>query len=163
METLRSRRARSRRGSSMIEFAFLMPWIIFLFVGAFDWGFYAHALISTENAARVAVVYAANLGGGSISKTTACNLVLNELSIAANVAGQTTCVWGTSVSSSSPVGVTETCTTIDSVSSVQVAVTYQTLQLIPIPGLLEGKATIYRTATLPMNPNDNGGSCPTPS
>jgi Flp pilus assembly protein TadG len=159
-----ARRRKSRReGASSIEFALLLPWVIFLFVGAYDWGFYAHALISTENATRVAAIYAANLGGGSISKTTACNLVLNELSVAANVAGQSTCVWGTSVTDASPVGVTETCTTVDSVNSVQVAVTYRTLQLIPIPGVLAGKSTLYRTATLPMNSYDNGGSCPTPS
>jgi Flp pilus assembly protein TadG len=157
------RRERGREGASSIEFALLLPWVIFLFVGAFDWGFYAHALISTENATRVAAIYAANLGGGSISKATACGLVLNELSVSANVAGQTTCVWGTSVTDSAPVGVTETCTTVDSVSSVQVAVTYRTLQLIPIPGILTGKTTLYRTATLPMNLYDNGGSCPTPS
>jgi Flp pilus assembly protein TadG len=149
------------KGASSIEFALLLPWIIFLFVGAFDWGFYAHALISTENATRVAAIYAANLGGGSISNSTACTLVLNELSIASNVAGVTSCTGP--VSDSQPVVVSVSCTTVDSVSSVQVGVTYRTVQLIPIPGLLEGKATLYRTATLPMNSNDNGGSCPTPS
>ena len=156
----RSFRKRGQSGGSVIEFALLLPWIIFLFVGAFDWGFYAHALISTENATRVAAIYAANLGSGSISESTACTLVLAELSVAANVAGKTTCVWGTSVTDSSPVGVTETCTTLDSVNAVQVAVTYRTLQLIPIPGMLAGKVTLYRTATLPMN---NNSSCPTPS
>jgi len=37
--------------------ALLLPWYFFLFVGTFDWGFYAHALISTEAAARTAVLY----------------------------------------------------------------------------------------------------------
>jgi Flp pilus assembly protein TadG len=151
---------RRAHGASAIEFAMLLPWIIFLFVGAFDWGFYAHALISTENAARVAGIYAANLGEGSIKKSIACNLALNELSISANVAGKTTCVWGSSVSDASPVGVQETCTSVDGVNAVEVAVTYRTLQLIPIPGLLTGKTTLYRTATLPMN---NNSSCPAPS
>jgi TadE-like protein len=39
----------------------LLPWVLFLFVGAYDWGFYAHALISTENAARTAALWGANL------------------------------------------------------------------------------------------------------
>lgn len=153
-------RKQRESGASAIEFALLLPWVIFLFVGAFDWGFYAHALISTENATRVAAIYAANLGGGSISEATACQLVLNELSISVNVAGKTTCTWGTTVTTAAPVAVQETCTTVDSVNAVQVAVTYQTIQLIPIPGFLAGKVTLYRTATLPMN---NNVACPTPS
>ena len=138
-----------------MEFSLLLPWVVFLFVGAFDWGFFAHALISTENAARVGALYAANLSGGTPVTTTACGLVLNELSISANVAGQSTCTSG-AVTSAHPVGISLTCTTLDSVNAVQVAVTYQTLQLIPIPGLLSGQATLYRTAKLPMK---NNSSC----
>ena len=32
--------------------------------------------------------------------------------------------------------------------------TYQTLQLIPIPGLLAGQATLYRVAQMPMQNNN---------
>lgn len=39
-----------RRGHSALEFAFFLPYLLFLFVGAFDWGFYSWALLSTENA-----------------------------------------------------------------------------------------------------------------
>lgn len=131
----------------------MLPWIVFLFVGAFDWGFYAHALISTENAAWVASVYAANLSNGLPSTSTACGLVLKELSISTNVANLSTCNSGTSVTDAAPVAVSLTCTTLDSVNAVQVAVTYRTLQLVPIPGLLAGKATIYRVAELPMTGN----------
>ena len=130
----------------------LLPWIIFLFVGVYDWGFYAHALISAEDAARVAALYAANNGGGGT--TTACTLVLNEMSISANVNGVSSCP--TSVTDSNPVGVSLTCTTLDSVNAVQAAVTYRTLQLIPIPGLLAGKVTLYRVAEAPIKGN---GSC----
>jgi hypothetical protein len=48
-------------GGSALEFALLMPWYVFLFVGAFDWGFLAHALISTESAARV-VMFVQDVG-----------------------------------------------------------------------------------------------------
>jgi Flp pilus assembly protein TadG len=43
-----------RAGNSIVEFSLMAPWILFLFAGAFDWGFYAYALISVQNAARVA-------------------------------------------------------------------------------------------------------------
>ena len=142
------------RGGSIIEFALLLPWILFLFVGAFDWGFYAHALISTEDATRVATLYAANLSNGNPKTSTACTLVLNELSVAPNVAGVSTCTTG-AVTSSAPVGVSLTCKTLDSVNAVQTAVTYQTVALIPIPGLLAGQMTLYRTAEMPMNKNSS--------
>jgi Flp pilus assembly protein TadG len=140
----------------VVEFALLMPWMLFLFVGAYDWGFYAHALISTENATRVAALYGSNAPSGDVYWGNACTLVLQELSIAANVSGLSTCVNGSTVSSSSPVGVTVTCTSLDSISAVKIAVTYQTLQLIPIPGLLEGQATLYRITEMPMG---NGNTC----
>ena len=108
------RKGRRQRGGSLIEFSMLLPWIIFLFVGVYDWGFYAHALISAEDAARVAALYAANNGGGGT--TTACTLVLNEMSISANVNGVSSCP--TSVTDSNPVGVSLTCTTLDSVNAI---------------------------------------------
>jgi Flp pilus assembly protein TadG len=149
-------RNRGESGASSVEFALLLPWIIFLFVGAYDWGFYAHALISTESATRVAAVYAAQLSSGTPSTATACSLVLNDLSIAVNVSGLNSCGTGTSVSTAAPVAVSVSCTTLDGVNAATVGVTYQTIQLVPIPGFLAGQATIYRTATLPMN---NNSSC----
>lgn len=152
---MRKKRCRKPResGASLIEFSLLLPWVIFLFVGAYDWGFYAHALISTEDAARVAALYGANNGGGGT--TTACNLVLQEMSISVNVTGLTAPCPGP-ISDSSPVAVSLSCTTLDSVNAVQAGVTYRTMQLIPIPGLLAGKVNLYRTAEAPIN---NNGSC----
>jgi hypothetical protein len=88
-----------------------------------------------------------------VLSATACNIVLQELSISSNVTGLSTCTGP--VSTSQPVVVNLTCTTLDSVNSIQVAVTYQTVQLIPIPGLLAGKTTIYRVAQLPMKTNSS--------
>jgi hypothetical protein len=126
--------------------ALLLPWYIFLFVGAFDWGFYSHALISTESAARVAALY---LASGPASQSQACTYVLEELRIAANV--------GTTVTTCAalPVIVSSTCTTTATLSTAQVAVTYQTLNLIPIPYLLEPQATLYRVVQMPMQ----SGTC----
>ena len=146
---MKTRRSRTR-GGSVIEFALLMPWMLFMYVGAFDWGFFAHALISTENAARVAALYAANNAGTTPSASKACNIVLGELSISANVVGLSGC-------SSTPVVVSLSCTSLDSLEAVQVGVSYQTLQLIPIPGLLAGQATIYRTSEMPLA--TQSGSC----
>jgi hypothetical protein len=135
--------------------AFMLPWIVFLFVGAFDWGFYAHALISTESAVRVAALYGSNAASGKVSSTAACTLVLDELKIVSNVTNLTSCT-GT-LSASQPVILSATCpatsSSLDNLNTVQMALTYQTLQLIPIPGLLMGQATIYRTVQLPMKGN----------
>ena len=112
----------------------LMPWLIFLFVGAYDWGFYAHALIATESAARVGALYGATASNGQVSATTACTVALDELKIASNLTGLTTC-------GALPAIVTRSCTTAAGLSAVLIEVTYQSLQLIPIPGLLKGQST----------------------
>ena len=44
-------------GNSIVEFSLMAPWILFLFAGAFDWGFYSYALILVQNGARVAAQY----------------------------------------------------------------------------------------------------------
>lgn len=140
----------------MIELSLMLPWIVFLFVGAFDWGFYAHALISTESATRVAALYGANAANGNVSSSEICSLVLDELKIVANVSGLSSCT-GT-LSNTQPVIVSTTCpaqsSSLDNLNTVQVTVTYQTLQLIPIPGLLEGQAILSRTVQFPMKNNN---------
>lgn len=147
--------SRNRRGSSVVEISLLLPWICFLFVGAFDWGFYAHALISVESAARVASVYGAGAASGQVSQSEACTLVLDELKIVANVQGLASCT-GT-LSATQPVILTVTCpaptSSLDSLNYVQVAVQYQTVNLIPIPGILPGTTTLYRVAAMPMKGN----------
>ncbi len=73
--------ARRSSGNSIIELTFMMPWLLFLFVGVFDFGFYAYALIATQNAARAAAVH------NSISKYwlrsdpdgSGCQIVFAEL------------------------------------------------------------------------------------
>ena len=51
------RRKKGQSGSSIVEVALLSPWIFFLFVGIFDFGFYAYAAICTQNAARAAAFW----------------------------------------------------------------------------------------------------------
>jgi Flp pilus assembly protein TadG len=142
-----SRRSRCRGGSAL-EMALMLPWLAFLFVGAFDWGYYAHALISTENAARVAGTYAATAKSTAIDATNVCLFALEELRIVPNIGSTTTC-------NGSPVSITTalldsttTPASADGQSAAQVSVTYTTLQLIPIPGLLQSQATFNRTVQM---------------
>ena len=99
------RRLKARKGNSLIEFSLLMPWYFFLFVGAYDFGFYGYSLIALEDGVRVAALnasqstVAASAGNAS---TTACTYVLDSLVNLPNVSG-VTCP-----SSSSPLTVTET-------------------------------------------------------
>lgn len=135
-------RRRRPRGGSVLEMAFFMPWYIFLFIGAFDWGFYARALISTENAARVAAHYTSTDNTTAADQATACTLALEELRIAANVPTVSAC-------DTLPVIVTARAVTgADGQPASEVDVTYQTQKLIPIPLLLQGQATLYRTAQM---------------
>jgi len=59
-----------------------------------------------------------------------------------------------------PVVVAVSCTTTAGLNAIQVAVTYQTLQLIPIPGLLKRQAVLYRVVQMPMH---NNNTCTTVS
>jgi len=74
-------RAHRTKGHAVLEAALLTPWLIFLFVGAFDMGFYAYALISVENAVRVAAEYTASSTAASTDSNTACTLILKELAV----------------------------------------------------------------------------------
>jgi hypothetical protein len=123
----------------MVEAALMLPWFVFLFVGVFDWGFFAHALISLESATRVAALYSA--GYSSVpSVSTLCPIVRNELKIVANVTDSLDCT-------SAPLVVSATSGTgPDGKTAYTISVTYTTLQLIPIPGLLSSQVTVSRFA-----------------
>src|SRR5579884_1650776 len=81
------RHRRGRRGNNIIEFTFLMPWYVFLFVGAYDFGFYSYSLISTTTAARAVANYCAHslsnatncANTGLPEYATACSYALNTL------------------------------------------------------------------------------------
>jgi Flp pilus assembly protein TadG len=124
----------------------MLPWILFLFAGAYDWGFYSYALISVQNAARVAVEYAAASATSSSDSATACQYVLAELRGEPNV--------GTSVTTCDALPVILSVSIIsgpDGSPAAEVSVTYQTVRLIPIPGLLAGQVTLTRTALMRIN------------
>jgi len=127
--------------------ALMLPWYLFFFVGTYDWGYYAHALISTESAARVAAEYTSQSSAQASNQAMACILANEELRIMNNVSGT-----GTPTCAASPVIVTaaqwgpgQTKTgSADLQNASQVTVQYTTIGLIPIPGLLTSSATFYR-------------------
>jgi hypothetical protein len=141
-----------RKGSCALEAALFLPWFVFLFIGVFDWGFYARALTCTESAARVAALYAsadpnddARITG---SDGGACFYALGALRHSVNVgSGVTTCA-------SYPVIVTATKVTgadsADGQPAVKVDVAYQTNRVIPIPGLLKSQFVIRRIVQMKL-------------
>jgi Flp pilus assembly protein TadG len=134
---------RGRKGQSVLEFSLFLPFLLFMFIGAFDWGFYAWALITTENAARAAALYTSSSAATAGDSAGACVIAAAELTDAPNVYNQpTTC-------SAAPLVVTATLLAgPDGSPASQVAVTYTTLVMIPIPGLLTGQTTIRRAVQM---------------
>jgi Flp pilus assembly protein TadG len=128
----------------MLEMAFYLPWIFFFFIGAMDWGFYAYALVSLENAARVAVDYTSGSSSTVADSTTACTLVLGELKNLPNIGTTVTSCGGTN-----PVSVSTTQVTgPDGAAAARVSVTYTTATMVPIPGLLQRNFTWTRSVTV---------------
>lgn len=138
------RYGRSRqRGGSVVELAFVLPWYFFLFVGVFDWGYYSHALVSTQAAARTAVLYTSQNSTTANDQATACTYALDELKISANLASTTSC-------NSDPLIVSASKVTSgpDGNSAASVTVSYHTLSLIPIPSFLAQQVWIVQTVEM---------------
>jgi hypothetical protein len=156
------RRYGEETGHAVVEVALMAPWIFLLFAALFDFGFYAFALISTENAARVAVLQTANTLATTNNATLACPLVLRELQMLPNVGASASCSCSTISSctiagSVASVAAASVTTGPDSVAGApvlasQVTVTYRTVNLFPLPWL-PGSLSITRTAE--MRATDN--------
>jgi len=86
--------ASRKSGQAVVELTLLIPWLVFSFVAAFNFGIFAYALISTQNAARSGAVYASQslavAQGGAVG-TQVCTYVLGELGDAPGVSGVSTC------------------------------------------------------------------------
>ena len=137
----RSERLRRLRGHAVVEVALLSPWIFFLFAGTLDMGFYTHAMISTQNAARAAAAYTSRAKANANDVTGACRYALAELKTMNNVRSLSNC-------NSKPLVVTASeVSGADGSPASSVSVTYQTGMLIPIPGLA-GQFNITRTVQM---------------
>lgn len=134
-----------RNGNSIIEFAFLAPWYIFLFIGFFDMGLYGYALISVQAAARIAAVYTSTSSTTATDSTTACSLALAQLRDLPNVPSSVTSC------SAAPVTVTATLVTgPDGANAAQVRVNYVLPPLAGIPNLLPGQYSAVQTVQMKL-------------
>jgi len=136
----------------------MMPWLAFLFVGILDFGFYSYSAISLQNAARAAAMRSA-ADQSSFSTGNSCAAALGELRGLPNMIGVTTCASSAgAILDTLPAAVvivkldnTTTpvcadCAVTASPSSVQATVTYETLPMVPIPGLVMGRMRMTRIA-----------------
>jgi hypothetical protein len=132
----------AQRGSSLIEFVLLFPVLFFLLVGAFDIGFFCYAMIAVEDAARVAALHTSSSSATSANTPMACADVLSDLQMMPNHSRfALSC-------NASPLRVTAASISgPDGTAASKVTVTYDTMQLIPIPGLA-GHLSITRSVQM---------------
>lgn len=140
--------ASRKSGQAVVELTLLIPWLVFSFVAAFNFGIFAYALISTQNAARSGAMYASQslaVAQGGAVVTQVCSYVLGELGDAPGVGGVSACT-------AAPVTVTVAPKVpgAGNMNTVQVKVTYKTMQMIPLPGLMAGALSISRTVEMPI-------------
>lgn len=128
-----------RRGSAMLELVLIGPWIFFLFIGVLDWGFYSYSLICLQSAARTAALYTSTNTGTIDDSGTACLLVLAEMKSLPNVGNSC---------ATNPLVTATAITGPDNGAATSVAVTYTSISLIPIPGILRQQFTITRVVKM---------------
>ncbi|MEQ1949421.1 MAG: TadE/TadG family type IV pilus assembly protein [Bryobacteraceae bacterium] len=148
-----------QRGGAIVEAALLSIWVLFTFIGVLDVGFYVYAAIATQSAARAAAMATSadpTLGAAQY-QLLACAAAKTELDRVPNYTAFP------SACDAMPLTVTQTmkaksaCPDYDTANPAageacsQVAVTYQTIQLFPIPGVLPGKITLTRIASMRFN------------
>jgi hypothetical protein len=157
---IRARRTDSarRRGHAAVEIALMSPWIFLLFLAIFTFGFHAHTLISVENAARVAVMHTSEHNGTADDSAFACFYAVQELRMLPNVGTGVNCAVGCaagSVCTAGPISVR--ARRLDGQGGVpfgadgspasEVTVTYQGIQLFPLPWLM-GRLNVARVAQM---------------
>src|SRR5690349_21133184 len=121
----------------MMELVLISPWIFLLFIGALDWGFYASALISLESGVRSAVLYTAGSPTTANDSDSACAIVLSEIRKLPNIGSSVT-----SCGSNPVVTATKLTSGPGSATASRVSVTYTSVSLVPIPGLLKKQFTV---------------------
>lgn len=129
------------KAQAMVEAALMAPWIFLLFIAVFDFGFYAYALITTENAVRVGALTAADSWGSANSSAGVCYQVVEEMRTVPNVTG-VTCGCAGSSCAAGPIQLTVDAIEgagcpegTDTARCVRVTLRYRTLSLIPLPFL----------------------------
>jgi Flp pilus assembly protein TadG len=133
----------------------MVPWLFFLFVGVLDFGFYFYAAINVQNAARAAAL--ANATSAAAANDPTCTgtwfstVLQPEMNALPNARQASNFTCSGDVSDDAPVSASASLVSVNGLSEVaQVSVTYRTLQLIPIPGVVDGRFTITRVAQVPV-------------
>jgi len=132
---------KGRRGHAVVETVLIAPWIFFLFVGVLDFGFYSYALIAVENATRVAALGAGTSSSAATDQTQACTYVREELRCVPNFSSLPAACDALDL-----IVNVQALTDAEGDDAVRVTVTYRTIPMIPIPGLVTGRFTITRSA-----------------
>jgi Flp pilus assembly protein TadG len=148
--------AKKKSGHAVIEASLLAPWIFFLFVGVFDFGFYSYAAIATQNAARIAAMQTSDNTKTSADDVLACQYAVQELQMlpgipkVTSLASTPACPTATGgITNTFPLSVdAQSVTGPDGAPATRVAVTYRTVQLVPIPGLLTGRLQLTRVVEM---------------
>jgi hypothetical protein len=144
METaVGSEKQRRQRGNSVVEFSFLMPFYVFLFVGVYVLGVACYALVSLQSAARVAAVHCSlHSCTTGTTDSTVCGFALDALRGLPNVgSGVTTCSSPVSINVASVPGP-------DNSGAVSVTVAYTLPSFANIPGILNSNYTARRTVQM---------------
>jgi len=137
------------KGSSAVEFAFLVPWFAFLFVGVLDLGYYNYALITAQSAARTAVLFTSSSTSASTQSTQACSYVYDQLTSNINLSSATTCTGASPITLTTSVLTTSTSpASPDGNSASMVTIEFTSATLIPIPGIMPANMPVARTAQM---------------
>jgi Flp pilus assembly protein TadG len=138
-----TKRLRQRRnGTALVELSLLGPWLFLMFAGVLDFGFYSYALITTQNAARVAALFAASDESAATDEAGTCAAVLREMRSLPNAKDLQSC---TALPLHVQLETEQAGAPPHTVA--RVSVTYQTVPLFPIPGLA-GRLTATRTVEM---------------
>ena len=144
-----------QRGQAAVEVALMLPWIVLIFAAIVDFGFFAYAFISVENAARAAALYTSTDPLLAANAGAACQYAQGEAAYLPGVAASCTGATAGTMSVTATLGGALACpppgpgnpgggtSPCDSI----VTVTYTTRQLFPLP-FLPGRFTINRTAQM---------------
>lgn len=137
------------RGAAAVEVALMLPWIVLMFAAVVDFGFFAYAFISVENAAREAALYTSSDPLLANDANSACVYAQGEASYLPGVASSCTGASAGSMSVTASLGGDTNCPPPSGKASCDsiVTVTYTTVQLFPLP-FLSGQLTINRTAQM---------------
>ena len=135
-------RRRSQRGNSLVENGPDGAVDLFLFIGALDFGFYAHAAICTENAARVAALTVGSSSGAGV--TQACDAARGEMESMRDYASFS------AGCTAAPLLVTVGTGNVGGQETRIVTVTYTFTPPLTMPYVLTGPQQFSRTAEVPL-------------